>query len=224
MLVSVVTPTFNRNFYLRSIVACFLAQTCTDSELLVVDDGTESAEPFIAAHPRVRYVRLPGPPLSTGMKRNACCELAQGEFVLHADNDDWSAPTRIANQVEKLKASDKAVLTYYRIPYWDMTEKQAYIYNSENREPLWEWAHGATLCYRKSFWEEHPFEDKRRMEDVYFIKAAGRADMLASTDGRDQIVLRAHSGNTYAPPLHRMLKTESSDLPAQFFTDNELNG
>src|SRR4051812_1392609 len=107
MLATAITPTFNRSRYLPSVAACFLAQTADDSEMIVLDDGDQSARPFVPDHPRIRYVHLSGKRLSTGAKRNICCEMARGEFILHFDNDDWSAPTRIASQVASLRASGK---------------------------------------------------------------------------------------------------------------------
>jgi len=94
----------------------FLSQTVTDSELIIVDDGVESVSDLIPVNPRIRYVRLPNCSdtapkfygaspagrLSIGSKRNLCCSMARGEFILHFDDDDWSAPGRMAHQISTI--------------------------------------------------------------------------------------------------------------------------
>src|ERR1700675_1890440 len=81
--VSVVLPTFNRLKYLRAAVDSVLAQTFTDWELIVADDGSEGeTAAYVAAlanQPRVKVLRLAhtGNP---GAVRNAACPAARGEY------------------------------------------------------------------------------------------------------------------------------------------------
>src|ERR1019366_10210549 len=98
-LVTAICPTYNRRKYLPTSIALFLKQTFTDSELLIVDDSTESIDDLVPKHPRIRYVRLSPSSvekrLLIGEKRNICCAEARGEFIVHWDDDDWQAPDRI---------------------------------------------------------------------------------------------------------------------------------
>ena len=120
MLVTAICPTYNRWRWIPSVIACFLAQTFDDSELLIVDDGTEEPPSgYVPSHSRIRYVKLYGERIPTGQKRNMCCELAHGEFIVHFDNDDYSAPQRIEHQVVNLEASETQVLGYSNLLYWD---------------------------------------------------------------------------------------------------------
>src|SRR4051812_31616586 len=70
-----------------------LGQTLADRELVFVDDGSTDETParldaLAAAHPQVRveHIENSGWP---GRPRNVGLELATGEFVFFADNDDW---------------------------------------------------------------------------------------------------------------------------------------
>ena len=80
-IVSVVLPTFNRLRFLRPTIASVYAQTFTDWELIVADDGSdENTHSYLQAlgeRPGVRVLRLPhsGNP---GAVRNAACGVAGG--------------------------------------------------------------------------------------------------------------------------------------------------
>src|SRR5579872_4243497 len=88
-LVSVILPAFNRLQFLRPAIDSILAQTFTDWELIIVDDGSEIEtrqylESF-SRDPRVRLIWLQhsGKP---AMVRNAGLQSAGGQFVAFMDS------------------------------------------------------------------------------------------------------------------------------------------
>ncbi|MBC8075789.1 MAG: glycosyltransferase, partial [Chloroflexales bacterium] len=100
-MVSCIMPTYNRHRFVPQAIAYFLRQDYPNRELIIVEDGAESAAPLIPPDPRIRYVRLPGRQ-SIGAKRNFACDLAAGEIVICWDDDDWYGPRRISQQVAPL--------------------------------------------------------------------------------------------------------------------------
>ena len=219
MKVTVICPTYNRRPYIPSMIACFLSQTFTDSELIIVDDGTDSIADLIPDNPRIRYIRLESAQrLSTGVKRNIAIEQARGEFIVHFDDDDWSAPGRIAHQISELERTNKQVLTYYNIPYWNVDTRNLYIFH-----PVWLGCpHGASFCYRKDWWSHHKFDDNC-LEDTEFGFAAARAGQFACLDARKFMVVRAHSNNTCATAKSMGVKdiplVPLSELPSGFILE-----
>ena len=215
MKVTAICPTHNRRQYIPQTIASFLSQTLTDSELIILDDGTDSIVDLIPSNPRIKYIRLEGPSLSTGLKRNICCEQAQGEFIVHFDDDDWSAPRRIAHQVSELERTQKQVLTYYNILYWNVDTRLLYIFHPIDRGT----PHGASFCYRKAWWEQHKFEDNC-LEDTEFGYAAARAEQFVCVDARKFMVVRAHSSNHCVTALSMGLEgipqVSLHELPAAF--------
>lgn len=235
--VTAICPTFNRKQYLPTSIASFLAQTYTDSELLIVDDSAESVEDIIPKHPRIRYVRmerLPRPEIYghdgrmlIGAKRNYCCEKAYGEFIVHWDDDDWQAPGRIADQVAQLEKHNKAVLTYFNILYWnDVSQVACRCFPRSQLRAL----HGATFCYRRDWWMKHRFAENGGGEDTMFGQEANRAGQLLLTDAQKFIVVRAHGnddeskdarGNTCRTSDHMNTPsiplTRKDEIPAEFF-------
>lgn len=105
--VSVVVPTFNRLQYLRPAIDSVFAQTFTDWELIVADDGSEEeTAAYVAAlanPPRVKVLRLAhtGNP---GAVRNAAWQSARGEYVAFLDSDDVWLPEKLAVQVASLRS------------------------------------------------------------------------------------------------------------------------
>jgi len=191
-IVTAICPTYNRRKYLPTSISLFLAQTFTNSELLIVDDSTESITDLVPKHPRIRYIRCER--MNTGAKRNLCCENARGEIIVHWDDDDWQAPARIEDQVRELNASNKAVLTYRNILYWNEETQRAYrCWPNDIQAP-----HGATLCYRKDWWEKHKFIDQLSGEDTEFgFKARGKGQFHVA-DAKETMVVRAH-GHSDSP-------------------------
>ena len=105
--VSVVLPTFNRLRFLRPAIESVYAQTFTDWELIIADDGsdleTRQYLQSLAGHPRVRVVWL----THTGrpsVVRNAALLTAAGEYVAFMDSDDLWATQKLQRQIETLRA------------------------------------------------------------------------------------------------------------------------
>lgn len=96
-LFSIVVPTYNRLELLKSTLLSIAAQTFSDYEVIVVDDGSQDDVASIVARfgPQYRLVRQPnrGP----GQARNCGIRHATGRYVAFLDSDDlwcpWSSET-----------------------------------------------------------------------------------------------------------------------------------
>jgi glycosyltransferase involved in cell wall biosynthesis len=164
-VVSCVMPTSNRPWFVQRALTYFLRAADLDSELIVVDDGND---PCIipAADSRVRCIRLPGR-RSIGAKRNVACEHARGTFIVHWDDDDWYAAWRIGYQVQELRRTGADVCGLDRLLYYEPVHERAWEYAYPRKRSCW--VAGNTLCYRKSFWMQHPFADVDVGEDWRFV-------------------------------------------------------
>ena len=89
---SVIVPVYKVEEYLRRCVDSILAQTYTDFELLLVDDGSPDACPQICDEyarldPRVRVIHKPNGGLISA--RNAGILASRGDYIFYVDSDDW---------------------------------------------------------------------------------------------------------------------------------------
>ncbi len=109
---SVVIPTFNREKKIVKAVRSVLAQTLTDFEILVVDDGSDETERQLKCEfgDRIRYFRGMGQRVAAA--RNLAISRALGEWIAFLDSDDWWYPTKLERHAEAAKAHPEIGLFY----------------------------------------------------------------------------------------------------------------
>lgn len=111
-LFSVIIPTYNCAGKIVRAVHSVLAQTHTDYEILVIDDGSldntvEVLKPF---ENLIKYQRKSNGGVSTA--RNLGIELAKGDYVAFLDADDWWYPTKLQRVAHHIKARPDVCLFY----------------------------------------------------------------------------------------------------------------
>ncbi len=96
--VSVITPVYNGERYLRAALDSLLAQTYPDWELVIVDDGSTDGTPdILASYSDRRIVKLRQPNSGEAAARNAGLANAHGEYIAFLDADDLYLPTALAD-------------------------------------------------------------------------------------------------------------------------------
>jgi glycosyltransferase involved in cell wall biosynthesis len=104
-LVSVVVPAFNAEDTLSETLDSVRAQTHSDLEILIVDDGSTDSTPdvaqrFCSMDPRAKLIRKENG--GVGSARNSGIEDARGEWIAPIDADDLWHPTKIERQLRRL--------------------------------------------------------------------------------------------------------------------------
>jgi glycosyltransferase involved in cell wall biosynthesis len=106
-VISVILPTFNRLEFLRCAVESVFAQTFTEWELIIADDGSnENTRGYLRSvtrPPRIKLLELShsGNP---GAVRNTALREAAGEYVAFLDSDDVWVPEKLERQLNALRA------------------------------------------------------------------------------------------------------------------------
>ena len=97
--VSVIIPNYNYSQYLREAIESALAQTASDIEIIVVDDGsTDGSQEVIESYgEQIRAVYQQNQGVSAA--RNHGASLSSGEFVAFLDADDAWLPVKIERQL-----------------------------------------------------------------------------------------------------------------------------
>jgi glycosyltransferase involved in cell wall biosynthesis len=112
--VSILIPTYNMADFLPVALESGLGQDYTDTEIIVVNDGstddTESAaSPYL---PHIRYQRQENQGLVATLNRGM--EMAAGEYICFLDADDALCPHSVSAQVEQLERNPRVGLVFGR--------------------------------------------------------------------------------------------------------------
>jgi glycosyltransferase involved in cell wall biosynthesis len=123
--VSVIIGAYNSAPTLRRAIDSILAQTVTDLELIVVDDGSRDDSRAVALaaaeeDPRVRVLSM-GRNVGIARSLNAGIESARAPFVAVQDADDYSDPTRLERLLAALSASPAVAVVGCRMAEVDET-------------------------------------------------------------------------------------------------------
>jgi len=112
--VSVVVPVYCATIYIATALDSVLAQTFTDYEIIVVNDGcpeTLELEKRLRQYlGKILYIRQhnKGP----GGARNAGIMAARGRFIAFLDADDYWAPNYLAEQMDFFARNPQADMVY----------------------------------------------------------------------------------------------------------------
>ena len=97
MKFSVVIPLYNKEHYIEATIRSVLDQTCTDYEVLVVDDGSRDNSLALARKFESDRVRIiPQENQGVSVARNTGILNAKGEYICFLDADDEWRPDYLA--------------------------------------------------------------------------------------------------------------------------------
>jgi glycosyltransferase involved in cell wall biosynthesis len=111
--VSIIIPTYNSSQTIESTIASVQQQSCTDWELIIIDDGSPDNTVDVIKNidePRIKlFVYENG---GVGTARNRGIAQAKGEFIAFLDADDLWTPDKLADQIEALNNHPQAKVAY----------------------------------------------------------------------------------------------------------------
>lgn len=116
-MISIIVPVYRVEKYLSECIDSILAQTFTDFELLLIDDGSPDqsgkiCDNYASTDKRIRVIHKPNGGASSA--RNVGLELATGKYIAFVDADDSIAPTMYEEMIAlSEKHSVEAVLCAY---------------------------------------------------------------------------------------------------------------
>ncbi len=183
--VSCICVTKNRRAWLPQAIASYQAQSYTPRELIIIADGDDVRD-LVPEQDDIRLVQIDN--RNIGAKRNLGVSMADGRYVAHWDDDDYSAPDRLMDQVTRLRHG-LPVTGYSQIDFTDGTEWWRYSGDDG-------FAPGSTLLYERSWALEHPFPFIQVGEDGSFVEAARRRGKIATAPSNGMLTATIHKDNT----------------------------
>lgn len=178
--VSVIVPSYNKAEYLPECLRSVQAQTFTDWECIVVNDGSPRGEEIRAAVETMNdsRFRLVEHESNRGLSaaRNTGVRLASGKYVICVDEDDWLAENCIERLVVHLESTGGEIVCpegfrvgVERRPYRCKVLEIPEILVGQRYT-------GAGFLMRKDVWgrvggwDEHPILQKGREDKEWWIR------------------------------------------------------
>jgi glycosyltransferase involved in cell wall biosynthesis len=198
--VTIAIPFFNEEAKLPSAIRAVFAQTVSDWELLLVDDGSTDRSRAIAESvrdPRVRVLGS-GERRGLGVRLNEITAAAAAPLVARMDADDVMHPTRIERELALLERRPDASAVGTFVAYVDEHGKRGAV--NETLPPVRRGdaltvgilAH-ATVLARKGFLERFPYDARfERAEDRELFFRAHPSCTFATVEEPLYVVLGAH--------------------------------
>lgn len=181
-LISIVVPVYNTEKYLDECVKSILAQSYTNWELILVDDGStdtslELCESWQSKDARIRVSHKENGGVSSA--RNVGIDKSRGEYLAFVDADDWVEPEYLQVLYQTLGQTDLAICCVFDESDWNEKVKEEVVDLQKLRTTPSQYANPVYTNYpcNKLFLtkliQQHRIlfpEDVRRCEDAYFVQ------------------------------------------------------
>lgn len=111
--ITIITPVYKAQEYLPRCVESLLAQTFTNFELILIDDGSPDSsgalcDEYALKDSRVKVIHKENGGVSSA--RQCGIEHASGLYTIHADPDDWANPTMLQTLYDTANATNADIV------------------------------------------------------------------------------------------------------------------
>lgn len=180
--ISIIVPVYNAEKYIHKCIDSILSQTFADFELLLIDDGSRDnsgkiCDEYANKDFRIKVFHKENGGVSSA--RQYGTEKANGEYIIHADSDDWVE----SNMLEDLyncatKENADMIICDYYIDYKDNTfiikQKPSELNHKNVLKELFINLHGSCCnkLIRSTFYKNFDIRFPENMwlcEDLYVI-------------------------------------------------------
>lgn len=214
--VSCLMVTANRPHFVKRAIELFEKQTHENRELVIIDDGeidvSHIVENSSVSH-LIRYYPLSCESrLSLGELRNKSIDVADGEWCIQWDDDEWYHPSRIAEQLTQAKAtgSGSSALKWTLMHIDDSSEIGTRLFRADSGI-----ATPGTLLFRRD--AGATYRPLARNEDGLFMRdIKNRVGLTSLNEDSSHLFVRVfHGGNTWdVNHFLRRLRRRPGDWPS----------
>ncbi|NTV06720.1 MAG: glycosyltransferase family 2 protein [Chlorobiaceae bacterium] len=111
--ISIIMPTFNRARHLENAVQSVLAQTFSNWELIIIDDGSTddtfgTINQYILRYPNIRYMKQSN--RKAALARNAGIQASFGRYITFLDSDDHYLENHLETRITLIEEMRDVVM------------------------------------------------------------------------------------------------------------------
>lgn len=218
--ISLIAPIYGVESYIRKFAESVLGQTYDDIQFVFVNDGTKDRsmeildelieEQFPHLRERITIINKENGGLPSA--RKAGLDVAEGEYILFADSDDWLDTDAVEKVVAKAEQTDADMVYFDLVKEYGggkQSVKHERTYTAENRL-LWienmfnyrSFGYTVTKCFRRKLYTEN---------EIVFPKLGMHEDICLMA----QIIFYAQSIAQLAEPLYHYRKDNPAAMCSQ---------
>lgn len=214
--VSVIMPAFNAENYIAEAIQSVLNQTCSATEIIVVDDGsTDKTREIVEKFSRIRYVHQNNAGVAAALNQGSL--LATSDHIAYISADDVWQPEKLALQKEQLFKRPDALIFGHMMNFisTDLRHDEA-LNISCPKDPMPAYSAGTLLTRLETFNKVGLFSQDFKVGE--FVDWYGRAEdleievvMIDAVVSHRRLHNTNHSkiaiknSNSYAPVLKAIL-------------------
>ncbi len=171
--ISLIAPIYGVEPYIRQFAESALGQTYDDIQFIFVNDGTKDSsmeilealieEQFSHLRPRITIINKENGGLPSARKSGL--EVAEGEYILFADSDDWLEVNAVERVMSVAERTDADIIYFNLVKEYGggkQSVKHERHYTAENRlrwiENLFNYrsfGYTVTKCFRRKLYTEN---------------------------------------------------------------------
>ena len=126
-LVSIITPAYNAEKYIKDTIESVIAQTYINWEMIIVDDASVDNTKNIIKSYQEKDKRIKLISLNTNQgvanARNTAIENAKGQYIAFLDADDFWEKEKLAEQI-KFMQNNKIAFSYHAYKLFDLSNQK----------------------------------------------------------------------------------------------------
>lgn len=136
-MISIIVPIYKVEKYLRRCIDSLIYQDYLNIEIILVDDGSPDncgtiCDEYAQKDKRIKVIHQQNGGLSAA--RNAGIDVAQGNYLMFVDSDDWVEKNFCSTALRKAKETNSDIVVFgYNDVYENRTVKKSIIEKEEKR-------------------------------------------------------------------------------------------
>lgn len=196
--VSIIVPVYQVEKYISQCIDSILAQTFTDFELILVDDGSNDksgdiCDEYAEKDERVRVLHKENGGLSDA--RNKGMDQAVGNYFMFVDSDDYIAPTMVEYLYKNILNEDADIAICNYLHFFENDSKKNFptnnkaevllgaeiFYNRKNERNYGFWTVAWNKLYKTETFKKFRFRFGKYHEDEFWANDIYQMDIKVVT-------------------------------------------
>lgn len=170
--VSVLIAVYNTEQYLTECLDSVCAQTLQDIQIICIDDCSTDSSPKILQEyaekdKRICVIHLPQN-CGIAVARNEGLKIANGEYIMMLDSDDWLAPNAIEEAYDCITSEEDIDCALFKLIYYHQDKQEIEQYHNRTKQTTFsgqeafalslDWSLHGLYLVRASIHHAHPYD------------------------------------------------------------------